>query len=354
MEAIVTSPSPPQRLIGDRTAHKAVGIWLMICCALLFAMVVVGGATRLTHSGLSIVEWQPIIGTLPPLGDQDWNELFDKYRQTPQYKKVNSGMTLAEFKNIFWWEYAHRLLGRAIGLVFLVPLAYFALRRQLSRALVLRLAAIFLLGGIQGALGWYMVQSGLVDDPRVSQYRLTAHLTLAFAIYGAILWTALDLLLARRQPPSPIPGWLRRASFALTALICAQIVAGGFVAGIGAGFAYNTFPLMNGHWVPPEIFNLEPRYLNFFNNVATVQFDHRLLASLVAAAVPMFWWMSLRMPLSADARFACNLILAATVLQIGLGIAALLLSVPVALGAAHQAGALLLFSATLLVNHRLR
>src|SRR5689334_20033592 len=232
---------------------RAVAAWLFTCCALVFAMVVVGGVTRLTHSGLSIVEWQPIVGTLPPLTEAAWQEAFVKYQATPEFRHVNHAMDVAAFKGIFWWEYFHRLLGRLIGVAFFVPLAWFALRRRVPASLVPALVAILALGALQGAMGWYMVQSGLVDDPRVSQLRLTAHLGLAFLIFGAMFWTALSLLRADRAPDPASTRPLARFAFALTALLFVMVLAGGLVAGIRAGFAYNTFPLMNGALVPPEI-----------------------------------------------------------------------------------------------------
>jgi cytochrome c oxidase assembly protein subunit 15 len=324
-----------------------VAIWLLACCALVFAMVVVGGITRLTHSGLSIVEWQPIVGAVPPLDDEAWRETFRKYQDTPQFRQVNPHMALDGFKRIFWWEYVHRLLGRLIGVVFLAPLAWFAARGRVSRELTWKLAGIFALGGLQGAMGWYMVQSGLVDDPRVSQYRLAAHLALALAIYAAMLWIALGLLLPRAREAGP-----RAFGFALAALVFVQAIAGSFVAGIRAGLAYNTFPLMNGHLVPPGMLVIEPWYLNLFNNIATVQFDHRLIAWVLAALVPLFW---LRTRSAAPrVRLAASLLLAALVLQIALGIATLVLVVPVPLAAAHQAGALLVFTAALFAAHSLR
>jgi len=340
---------------------KPIAIWLLICCALVFAMVVVGGVTRLTHSGLSMVEWQPIVGAIPPLNQSDWEQTFSKYQQTPQYQKVNHGMSLDEFKGIFWWEYFHRLLGRIIGLAFFIPFVYFIARKAIDRPLGLKLAGIFLLGGLQGAMGWYMVKSGLVDDPRVSQYRLTAHLGLAFVIYAAMFWVALGLLFPAHSSgsrggshrDSRLRG-LRRFSLALTALISVMILSGGFVAGIRAGLAFNTFPLMNGHIVPPDIFMLEPWYLNLFNNIATVQFNHRLIAWMLAILVPLFWLKSRSYPLPGSAHLACNLLMAMLIVQISLGIATLLLVVPLSLAAAHQAGAVLLFTAALWVNHELR
>ena len=338
----------------DRRSQIQIAAWLLLCCTMLFSMVVVGGVTRLTHSGLSIVEWQPLVGTLPPLNEQAWQEVFQKYRQTPEYRQVNFGMSLAEFKGIFWWEYAHRLLGRVIGLAYLLPFLYFFVRRQVDRPLAWKLAGIFVLGGLQGALGWYMVQSGLIDDPRVSQYRLTAHLGLALAIYAAMLWVALELIAPRQLPRhDPSHRGLWRFSLALTALIFVMALSGGLVAGIRAGLAYNTFPLMNGHWVPPGILTLEPWYSNFFNNLATVQFNHRLLAWLLAALVPWFWWRATRVAMTPRARLWCHLLPAVLALQIGLGIITLLFAVPVALGAAHQAGALLLLTTALIVNHQL-
>jgi cytochrome c oxidase assembly protein subunit 15 len=335
--------------------QKPIAVWLLACCALVFAMVVVGGVTRLTDSGLSIVEWQPIVGTMPPLNQKDWDELFEKYHQTPQYKKVNLGMSLDEFKGIFWWEYFHRLLGRVIGLAFFIPFLYFIVKKAIDRPLGLKLMGIFLLGGLQGAMGWYMVKSGLVDNPHVSQYRLTAHLGLAFLIYATMFWVALELL----SPTEPSYGnirlrALRRFSVAITGLIFIMILSGGFVAGIRAGLAYNTFPLMNGHFIPPEIFMLEPWYRNFFDNMATVQFDHRMIAWTLAILVPVFWYRSRNVPLSGSARLACSLLLIMLAIQVSLGISTLLLVVPLPLAAAHQAGALLLFTAALWVNHQLR
>jgi cytochrome c oxidase assembly protein subunit 15 len=327
------------------SARRAVAAWLLACCALVFAMIVVGGVTRLTHSGLSITEWQPIVGTLPPLSQADWDAAFVKYQATPEYQLVNRGMELSEFKRIFWWEYAHRLLGRLIGAAFLVPLLWFALQRRIPRGYGAPLAAIFVLGGLQGALGWYMVASGLVDDPRVSQFRLTAHLTLAFVIFGAMLWVALSLV----RPRDPArPGSLRRAALALAALVLVMVMSGGFVAGIRAGFAYNTFPLMNGALVPPEIMMIEPWWKNFFYNMATVQFDHRLIALALAVCVPLAWWQALRTPaLPPAARTGAHLLLGMLAAQIALGIATLLLVVPLPLAAAHQAGAVLLFALAL-------
>jgi cytochrome c oxidase assembly protein subunit 15 len=302
------------------------------------------------------VEWQPIVGALPPLSSADWEDLFRKYQQTPEFRTVNPGMDLDGFKGIFWLEYLHRLLGRLIGVAFFLPLLYFLWRRALVPPLTLKLGGIFVLGALQGALGWFMVMSGLVDDPRVSHYRLTAHLALAFAIYAAMLWIALDLLDPMPSRPAAPARFirLRRLAWTVTGLVVAMVVTGGFVAGIRAGYAYNTFPLMDGNWVPPEIFLIEPWYLNFFNNMATVQFDHRLVAWLLAVAVPWLWCEGGRAGLPARTRRLTHVLLAALAAQIALGIATLLWVVPVALAAAHQAGALAVFTAALALNHALR
>jgi heme a synthase len=344
--------APPLRA----AATLSVALWLFTCCALVFAMVVVGGVTRLTHSGLSIVEWQPIIGTLPPLNDSQWQEIFAKYRLTPEFHQVNSKMGLAEFKGIYWWEYFHRLLGRAIGVVFLVPMLWFAARRSIPPGYTSKLAGIFVLGGLQGAMGWYMVKSGLVDDPRVSQFRLTAHLGIAFAIFAAMLWAGLSLAYPQRAALTARPQRAVRAwAFAVAALVFVMALSGGFVAGIRAGLAYNTFPLMNGDIVPPEILMLEPWWKNFFWNMATVQFDHRLLAWLLAILVPTLWWkMRAAQGVPLRARTGGHVLLALLTLQIALGIATLLLVVPVPLAAAHQGGAVLVFAAALNVAHALR
>jgi cytochrome c oxidase assembly protein subunit 15 len=346
------APTADARAIPSRGSPRAVAAWLLVCCALVFSMVVVGGVTRLTHSGLSITEWQPIVGTVPPLSAADWEDAFAKYRATPEYRQVNAGMTLPEFQRIFWWEYAHRLLGRAIGVVFLLPFLWFVVRRRLPPGYALPLATIFLLGGVQGALGWYMVQSGLVDDPRVSQFRLTAHLGLAVMIFGAMLWTAMTLL---RPPAARRAGATLRLAQGYAALVFVMILTGGLVAGLRAGFAYNTFPLMQGHVVPPEILMLEPAWRNFFWNMATVQFDHRALAWTLALVTPLWWWRVQRAPdTTRRARTGAHALFAMLAVQIALGIATLVNVVPLPLAALHQAGAVIVFALALNVAHALR
>ena len=253
---------------GDK---RAVAAWLFVCAAFTFATVVVGGITRLTHSGLSITEWQPLVGAIPPLSQDDWEALFTKYRESPQFREVFPYMELAGFKAIFWWEYVHRLLGRVIGLVFLVPFLFFHFRNRLSRPLTWKLAGLFVLGGLQGAMGWYMVKSGLVDDPRVSHFRLTAHLGLALLIFAIEFWLALGLLRERKEPRNPF-------ALVVAGTVFLMALSGGFVAGLRAGHAYNTFPLMNGQLIPSEAFMLDPWWSNLFWNVATVQLVHRSIS----------------------------------------------------------------------------
>ena len=355
-----TLAGPAASPAADRRAPRAVAAWLLVCCALVFAIVVVGGVTRLTHSGLSITEWQPIVGTLPPLSATQWDEAFVKYQATPEYRQINKGMSLDAFKSIFWWEYAHRLLGRVIGAAFALPLAWFVLRRRLPHGLAPPLVAIFALGGLQGALGWYMVQSGLVDDPRVSQLRLAAHLSLALLIFAAMFWLALSLLRAAADAPrAPAAGGraakLRRFALLIVALVFLQAVAGSLVAGIRAGFAYNTFPSMNGHFIPPEVLMIEPAWRNFFWNMATVQLDHRLVAYALAIGVTLFAFAVHRARVTAPrVRGGTAVFVAMLALQIALGVLTLVYVVPLPLAALHQAGAVLTLALALNVAHALR
>jgi cytochrome c oxidase assembly protein subunit 15 len=333
-------------------ARRPVALWLLACCALVFAMVVVGGITRLTHSGLSMVEWQPLVGALPPLDPQQWETTFAKYRQTPEFRLRNHDMTLEGFKGIFWWEYFHRLLGRVVGVVFFVPFLYFVARGRIRGALAVKLALIFVLGGLQGALGWYMVKSGLVDDPRVSPLRLAAHLGMAFLLFALMAWTAMGLL-ARPRGASLGSGSQRLASF-LVAVIFVMVLSGALVAGIRAGFAYNTWPLMNGHWIPPEILVIDPWWDNFVYNMATVQFDHRAIAYVIAALGLATWLRVRRETTDASARRWGDVLLGAIAVQILLGIATLLTRVALPLAAVHQAGAMAVFASALALRHALR
>jgi len=337
----------------DFPARKAVAAWLLIVCALVFAMVVLGGVTRLTGSGLSMVEWEPIVGILPPLNQAEWEDAFDMYRQSPEFQEINVGMDMAGFKGIFWLEYLHRVLGRLIGIAFLIPLLVFLALRQIPGRLTPQLVAMFVLGGLQGLMGWYMVKSGLVDNPHVSQYRLTAHLLLAALIYAYMLWVALGLLLERSPPQAGLAG-LKVGSYLVLALTVVTIASGGFVAGLKAGMVYNTFPLMAGRWIPQDLLLLEPWPRNLFENVTAVQFDHRLLAVLTFVAIVLLWLAARRHALPTRVRYGFHGLLLAGVGQVALGISTLLLQVPIALAAAHQAGAMAVFTLVVFLAHQVR
>jgi cytochrome c oxidase assembly protein subunit 15 len=345
------------RPLAEGVGHRRqIAVWLLICAAMVFAMVVLGGVTRLTGSGLSMVEWDPIFGIVPPLDEAQWEQVFEKYQSSPEYQKINIGMDLAGFKRIFLVEYAHRVLGRTIGIVFLLPLVFFAVTRRIPPGLSPKLVALFVLGGLQGLLGWYMVKSGLVDDPHVSPYRLTAHLMLAVALYGYMIWVALGLLSqGHRRASGPRAGaWLRRFAALLAGWVFLTMASGGFVAGLKAGLAYNTFPLMEGRWIPSGIWGLQPGYRNLFENIATVQFDHRVAAIMAFVGILALWLAGAgRMP-SRGARYALHGLALMGVVQVGLGIATLLRHVPVPLAAAHQGGAMVVFTLILIVVQRLR
>lgn len=328
MSLAVSAAAPPRR--------NPVGLWLLAVAALVAAMVLLGGATRLTDSGLSIVEWKPVTGAVPPLSAADWQAEFDKYRQFPEYRKVNRGMSLEEFKRIYWFEWAHRLLGRAIGAAFLLPFLWFLATRRIDRPLGLRLAGLFALGGLQGAVGWWMVASGLIDRPDVSHLRLATHLGLAFLIFGALLWQAWRLLASDARAAAP-----RLLAPLLAVAVFVQILLGALVAGLDAGLAYNTFPTMNGAWIPDDLARPGP----WWNNPTAVQFVHRL-AAFAVAGLCLFAW------LRAPAAF--GLVAAVAAAQFALGVATLLHQVPASLGLLHQAGALALFAASLWAAWRTR
>jgi cytochrome c oxidase assembly protein subunit 15 len=331
--------------------NRKIAQWLLLCCALVFVMVVLGGVTRLTGSGLSMVDWRPVAGFLPPMTDEAWQKTFEMYQATPEFQKVNSHMDVHDFKGIFWLEFLHRLLGRTIGIVFLVPFLFFVWQGHIRRNEWLKYGTMFVLGGMQGVLGWYMVKSGLVNDPHVSQYRLTAHLIAAFIIYAYMFWVALSLLF----PPSSDKAhpWYGK-TLALTSLITLTVVSGGFVAGLKAGKVYNTFPMMGDYWVPPGLMALEPWWKNLFDNIATVQFDHRLLAITTFTLIVIFWLRIPKGDLPERARKGVNALLHTGILQVALGIATLLLVVPIPLAAAHQGVAMILFTVALFLTHSLR
>lgn len=341
----MTDPSPRMPTADARAgtrgarAPDAVTLWLAAIIVMVFVMVVIGGVTRLTQSGLSIVDWNPIMGAVPPLSEAAWTDAFNAYKRFPEYQRINYGMTLAEFKAIFLVEYFHRLWGRLIGLAFALPFAWFVVKGKVRGALAWKLGGVLILGGAQGFMGWLMVQSGLIDHPSVSAYRLTAHLMIAVAIHLILLW----IVFGRTLVPSGAANLRRPALVSLT-LVLVTVASGGFVAGLDAGMTYNTFPLMDGQWIPDGLLLLEPAWRNPFENVAMVQFDHRVLA---VASVVAVLWLGLRAVCSvaaARARTAALASSAMVLVQGALGIATLLLVVPVSLGAAHQAGAMVLIA----------
>jgi heme a synthase len=336
--------------------HRVIRLWLYAVALLIFAMVMVGGATRLTESGLSIVEWKPVTGTLPPLGEAAWQAEFDKYKTIPQFQR-NSGMTLAEFKTIFWWEWAHRLLGRVIGAAFLLPFLFFLWRGVLPEQLKSRLWLMFTLGALQGAVGWWMVASGLSDRTEVSQYRLAVHLLLALAIYAIIVWTLARTALTRAL--TPVSAMLRRSANAMAVVVFLQIYFGALVAGLRAGRVFNTWPDIDGAFIPSaaRLFFEQPWWRNFFDNMLTVQFTHRMLAYLLLAQA--LWHLAHAIAIRVDARVITGalLIAAAMGLQAMLGILTLLNAAPIDLALTHQAGAIVVLTLVLLqaerVNRRL-
>lgn len=330
-------------MIADRTyeSRMLVARWLLLCGAMVAAMVLIGGITRLTESGLSMTEWRPLIGWIPPLGDTEWRRVFDLYRQTSEYRLQNAGMDLAAFKTIFWWEFIHRLWGRLIGLVYVLPMAWFILRRHIERPLIPHLAALLFLGGLQGVIGWWMVTSGFVDRDDVSQYRLTLHLGLAIAILGYLLWLAFGLLSSGDRAPAPKGA--RRLAWAVTATVFLTILSGGMVAGLNAGLIHNSWPLMDGGLIPWDIAAMTPGWINLFENHATVQFDHRMMAYATALLTVIYWGVVRRGSARGAAGVAANWLGAAVVAQIILGISTLLLVVPLPLAVLHQAGAVAVF-----------
>jgi cytochrome c oxidase assembly protein subunit 15 len=338
-----------------RPAERSIALWLLLCCAMIFVMVVIGGITRLTESGLSITEWQPVSGVMPPLDAAQWAAEFERYKAIPQYRAIHADMTLGEFKVIYFWEYLHRLWGRLIGVVFAVPFFYFLARGRIPWRLAPRFLGLFALGALQALLGWYMVESGLSERIEVSQYRLAAHLAAAVIIYAAMLWVALDLLWphALRQPDRRARA-LRRAAGGVIGLVFLTLVAGAFVAGLRAGYIDNTFPLMEGGFAPPDYWQRAPWYSTWFENPAAAQFDHRLLAEATWLAIAALWLSARRAALPLRARAALDALFVMATVQAALGIATLLLVVPLPLAVAHQAGAMLLVTAAVVARHALR
>lgn len=335
-------------LSDARPKPRALSAWLLCVAALVFLMVVVGGITRLTESGLSIVKWEPVIGAVPPLNAEQWQAEFEAYQATPEYRKVNRGMSLNEFKDIFFWEYLHRLIGRFIGLAFALPLLWFAWKRAIPKGYGWRLAGILALGGLQGAIGWWMVESGLVDRPDVSHIRLAIHLLMALFIFSLLIWTALDLQDLADNPKARPAGITVLSVWALS-LLALQLMFGAYTAGLNAGYAFNTWPMMGDGWFPSGVPMMEPFIRNLVDNPIVVQFVHRWLAFIVAgvaiALAATAWRRGIKGP-------AIAVVLAVTA-QISLGIATLLSGVAIRIAVSHQAMAVLLLASLVATAHRL-
>jgi len=334
------------------SSHKSIVIWLFSGCILIFCMVVIGGITRLTGSGLSITEWNVIMGAVPPLNDPQWNEAFEKYRQIPQFQKLNYHFTLDDFKKIFFWEYLHRLVGRLIGLVFLIPFFIFLLKGMLDKALIRKALLLFALGAFQGFLGWFMVKSGLTERTSVSHIRLAIHLVAAFITFGFTFWVALDLIYREEKPL--VHAKINSLVQGLFALVLLQIIYGAFTAGLHAGKIANTFPTMDGQWIPAGMTALSPGYLNFFDNLLTVQFIHRCLAFLVVVMSFVVFVRVSNQQTAASQQNGIRFLLVVIGIQFLLGVSTLLSKVNVTLAVLHQAGAFFVFAASVFLLHRIR
>jgi cytochrome c oxidase assembly protein subunit 15 len=324
-------------------SHQPIIIWLLIGCFLIFLMVVIGGITRLTNSGLSMVDWKLIMGMVPPLNEQEWLETFNKYKQYPEYQQVNFMFTLEEFKSIFFWEYLHRLIGRLIGLIFIIPFFYFLIKRKLSKKLLQQCLLILLMGGFQGFLGWWMVKSGLVNDPDVSHYRLAIHLIAAFLTFAYTFWVALGLIYSNKENQD-IP-LIRKGLFLLFVLTILQIIYGAFVAGLNAGFVFNTWPFMGDGWIAEAVTAMKPIWVNFIDGVAGVQFIHRYLAYVVTLLVIFLLFKGSRCAASKLQIKSLRVLTVIVLLQFLLGVFTLVYGVPVWLGVTHQVGAFFLLGA---------
>jgi cytochrome c oxidase assembly protein subunit 15 len=331
--------------------NKKVVYWLFLGGALIFVMVVVGGITRLTHSGLSISNYKLISGTIPPMNEVEWQEAFELYKQYPEYQKLNTHFTLEDFKGIYFWEWLHRFIGRMIGLVFIIPFVYFLITKQLSRATIRKSIVLLILGGFQGFLGWYMVKSGLVDRPDVSHYRLAAHLTTAFITLAYTLWVALDIIYPNKKKINNSIRNLIRLSFLILII---QIIYGAFVAGLDAGFMHNHWPMMSEGKFMHDTVLLEqtPIIKNFFEGKSGVQFVHRCLAYIVVIFVGLIWHRSRKLELTTAQRNSVNALVLFVCLQFLLGVFTILLAVPIWLGVAHQVGALFLLTGMTFTLHR--
>eukprot|EP01129_Flabellula_baltica_P006014 TRINITY_DN2212_c0_g1_i1.p1 TRINITY_DN2212_c0_g1~~TRINITY_DN2212_c0_g1_i1.p1 ORF type:complete len:452 (-),score=89.23 TRINITY_DN2212_c0_g1_i1:31-1386(-) len=337
---------------------RSVAWWLFLCCAVVFGMVVLGGVTRLTESGLSMTDWHLVTGVIPPLTQEEWEAEFEKYKQYPEFKKLNSHMTLDEFKSIFYMEWSHRVLGRGIGFLFGIPFLYFLGRGFLNSSLKIKLGALFGLGGLQGLIGWWMVRSGLEEDidiPRVSPYRLAVHLSSAFIIYLGLLWTGFSVMSPLKTiQAAPIPRTLRLGAGVVALMTFATAVTGAFVAGNDAGLVYNEFPFMGDGLVPDEYYDDEPLQVKFFERAETVQFNHRALAISTLAVITGYYMYARKFPLPKRARIALIHVFGMSLIQVSLGIATLLYFVPTPLAATHQAGSLTLLTFTTWLLYELK
>lgn len=334
---------------------RAIATWLVLVAFLVFTMILVGGATRLTQSGLSIVDWKPISGIIPPLNEAEWLAEFEGYKQFPEYKLINHGMSLDEFKGIFYWEYSHRLLGRLIGLAFAVPMLFFFIRKKVKSALKPKLIGLFILGGMQGVMGWYMVMSGLIHEPEVSHLRLTAHLSLAIAIIMALCWVAWGLYRPQKlgREVAISSGFRRFAGFLLIAVLL-QMIMGALVAGLKAGFAFNTWPLMADKFIPDHLYPINPFWHSMLDDTMTVQFDHRMGAYTIFALVMGLMFYVYRHNLHPRIKFAAHMLAGLVLVQIVLGVLTLIHVVPVTLGVAHQGIGVMVTMAALFLVHEVR
>jgi cytochrome c oxidase assembly protein subunit 15 len=338
----------------DLRTRRQIGTWLLIGYGMVFIMLVLGGITRLTQSGLSIVEWNVIMGVVPPLNDNDWNTAFEKYQQFPEYKIMNKTMSVDEFKNIFWWEFIHRLWGRLIGIVFIIPFVLFIIQKKLNAGWIRKMIGVFLIGAFQGFIGWYMVKSGLIENPHVSHYRLTMHLFLAFSICGLLLWYAMQWLSETTETKATVKRFLSKSITWLTVLILLQAMLGGLVAGLKAGFMFNTYPKMGDNWLPEAAWMMDPVWMNFLENGVMIQFMHRTLALIVVAGIAAFWLKTRKMELPKQIKNAISLMILMGLVQLILGVVTLLLVVPVFWGVVHQAGALVLFSIAVWTRYQIK
>lgn len=331
--------------IALENKNKPVFYWLLTGCLLIFLMVIIGGITRLTGSGLSMVDWKLLMDAIPPLNEQQWLETFEKYKQFPEYLMVNYHFTLEEFKSIFFWEYLHRLLGRLIGLVFIVPFIYFLIKKQLSKKTIFQCVLLFVMGAFQGSIGWWMVKSGLVNNPDVSHYRLATHLIIAFLTFAYTFWVALGLLAGLHEKNTFFPS-IKNSFILLLIVLIIQIVYGAFVAGLNAGFLMNTWPKMGDQWINDAVFAISPLWKNFTDGLAGVQFIHRYVAVIVVGLVVFIWFKAAKFEISKIQLLSLKMLVSVVFLQFLLGVFTLVYAVPLWLGVVHQVGAFFLLAAT--------